>query len=182
MEKNILTKEKIREIANKIVRQANLMYGTKVKIAGINVKEDLGKNAKGLQIIGTAQVKGGKYYLNFLSDSLTRQGNHIRLDTIPHEIAHLVCFDLAKQDRYTDTIAHGPQWKKIAKSLGSDGMAASQVSIPRKDIKQYAYRTTTGNIQYVPQRIHNNIQKKFLVYKTKSGSRITAASFIEEIN
>lgn len=182
MEKKALTKEKIKEIANKIILRANLMYGTDVKLTDVIIRDDLGKNHKGMQIIGTAQFKDGKYYLNISSEALELRPEHIQLDTIPHEIAHLVCFDLEQKGKYTDTVRHGPQWKKIAKSLGSDGMAASEISLPRKDIKQYAYRTSTGNIQYVNKKIHDNIQKKFSVYKTKSGSRITAASFLDEIN
>lgn len=179
---NKLTKPKILEISNKIIQKANSLYGTHLKLTDVNIRDNLGKNRKGFQIIGTAQVKAGKYYLNLSSDAIESSPDHVVLDTIPHEIAHMVCFDLDTQGKYTDTIRHGAQWKKIAKSLGSDGMAASEISLPKRGVKQFAYRTTNGNIQYVNKKIHDNIQKKFLVYKTKSGSRITAASFIQEIN
>ncbi len=45
-------------------------------------------------------------------------------DTIAHEIAHAVCYEL-----YQD-LSHGPRWKKLARTLGAEPKARGKFNLP----------------------------------------------------
>lgn len=78
-------------------------------------------------------------------------------DTVPHEIAHIVCFYLGVDK------GHGKNWKAVCGYLGgSANRCYSSEGIEHKMMhnrKQYQYRATCGTVIMVSDVMHNKIQR-----------------------
>lgn len=89
-------------------QKAEQVFGRKFERAGIrfDIRGDSGK-------AGTAQVMPCRTIR--LNPRLYRQNpSHIVNDTCPHEVAHLVAFDLYGREGW----GHGPRWKNVMRALG----------------------------------------------------------------
>tara|TARA_R110000868_G_scaffold9620_1_gene47490 strand:+ start:6992 stop:7789 length:798 start_codon:yes stop_codon:yes gene_type:complete len=83
------------------------------------------------------------------------QGQHYEdmvNNTVPHEIAHLVCF--ARQDLGNN---HDAGWQRVCLALGGDGSTKHNYEVtPRGG--GFVYRASCGELVTVSRQIHNKIQ------------------------
>jgi predicted SprT family Zn-dependent metalloprotease len=102
---------------------------------------------------GIAGRKNNEYYLRFNTTMMMDLGwDHILNDTVPHELAHLVCY---KNPRLGSR--HDAGWKKICMALGGNGKRChdEQVIYSRGDT--YTCNTTTGHTLTIGSAVHRKI-------------------------
>lgn len=98
--------------------------------------------------------------------------------TIPHEIAHIVCYMKPLLGN-----KHDNGWKQVCKQLGGNGKRCHSLdSISSKKRVRYVYNISGRDIRLGP-KIHKNIQNNSIDYRaSECGTEILAENFIKEIH
>lgn len=110
---------------------------------------------KGLAI-GTASMRQGRCILTFSLEAIEKYAVDMVNDTIPHEVAHLVCFkrpDLGKN--------HDAGWKRVCRSLGGDDSRTHNLEVTpakQKVTTRYVY-IVDGVEREFGHKHHNLIQR-----------------------
>lgn len=122
-----------------------------VPLPPIDVSFDLTEQDAGL-----AQVVHGEYKLRLNYKMMMRPDGweHIYNNTIPHEIAHLVCCwnpDLGKN--------HDAGWRDVCIRLGGDGEQCHLIPVIYERGKTFAYITDAGYPVNVTGALHSKVQK-----------------------
>lgn len=124
---------------------------------------------------GIAGRKGGfnpVYYVRFNVDMMTNQSwDHLINDTVPHEIAHIVCF-VDGSDR-----GHGSAWRRMCIALGGTGQTRHSEEVVYAKGQTYVYTTSTGHRVNVSQTIHRKIQMGKVYRARGKGSLTSTCSF-----
>lgn len=99
-------------------------------------------------------------------------------DTIPHEVAHLVCLVLGL-DR-----GHGYEWERCCIALGGDGERYHNMKLTSvRKSKRFLYRNYSGQEIHFKQGRHSNLQlgrqTGYTVQRT--GALFTKGDFISEV-
>jgi predicted SprT family Zn-dependent metalloprotease len=89
---------------------------------------------------------------------------HIMEDTIPHEIAHIVCF---AKPSYGN--AHNSGWKQICVELGGSGRTCHQQKVYFGKGNTYQYKSVTGKEVMVSDKYHKKIQSGISLTYRKAG-------------
>lgn len=104
---------------------------------------------------GQAYCRGTEYGMRFNRDMLTREAfDHVFNNSIPHEIAHIVCFmnrTLGKN--------HDAGWEKVCIALGGSGETHHSEKVVYGKGATYEYITTNGKEIRVSQQLHARIQR-----------------------
>lgn len=111
-----------------------------------------------------------KFNVQFNRDEILGDGlDFILNDTVPHEIAHLVCDYL-----YPNGLAHSKEWKDICIALGGSGRARDRISIGTTYYKlgTYQYIGQSGRKYDYSLIRHNRIQSGEWEYIWKNGDII----------
>lgn len=94
------------------------------------------------------------YGLRFNGEMLTRDAfDHILKDTVPHEIAHLICFmnpGLGKN--------HDKGWQRICRSIGGSAERCHQEQVILGRGNTYEYLTTNGHKVRIGEKHHRIVQ------------------------
>ncbi len=145
METRILTQI---EFYKKIIFE---IYKIDLKIE--NVKFDI----KGT-CAGKAIVSYGKYYLRFNPSIYNNSQNSevFLTTTIPHELSHLVVFELERLGFYKNPKSHGVEWKEIMKKLGVSPTRVHNFDLSTTFIEKIVYKCECQT-HYLSKREHNNI-------------------------
>jgi len=146
-----MLQERIQEVRNKVaelVARANQLYS--MTLPPIDLRFDLrGRCA------GQAGRKNGRFYMRFNTDMMQTSGwDHIINDTVPHELAHIICFYRPELGRQ-----HNPGWKRVCKQMGGTGARCHSEEVVYAKGKTYAYTTTTGAVVNLSQAMHGKIQR-----------------------
>lgn len=97
---------------------------------------------------------------------------HIATDTIPHEVAHLVCAALGLGR------GHNAGWKRVAIALGSKGERCHRLKLePARKTTRHAYVVPSGHEVQVSTLIHNKIQLGNNRRLVKTGETIAACHY-----
>ena len=164
--------ERIQEVRTKIaelVLRANQLYN--ITLPPIDVRFD----AKG-RAAGWAGLKDDRYFMRFNLEMMRGNGwDHIINDTVPHELAHIVCF-------YQPTLGrrHNPGWKRVCMQLGGSGERCHKEETAYAHGRTFAYTTTTGHTVKVSETIHRRIQQGRM-YRYRDKGDIHAASMHQVI-
>lgn len=139
-----------------VVAAAERMYN--VDFGDVEVRFDLrGKCA------GIAMRRKSKFIVrlnvDFLADD---RANMILNDTIPHEVAHLVCFARPELGRN-----HDSGWARICRGLGGTGATRHNEEVTYAKGNTYEYITTAGHAIRISEQRHKRIQQG-VVYRTRS--------------
>lgn len=131
-----------------IRKHAQERYGFSIQI---NVRFDL----RGMAA-GQAYRINGEYGIRFNRDMMVSSGwDHLYNDTVPHEIAHLVCF-------FNPVFGsgHNAGWKDVCITLGGSGQRChnEEVSYARA-VKRFLYKHKNGQKAIVSHIVHNRIQE-----------------------
>ena len=147
--------EEITRKTQEVLRRAEQLYGVKLEpTVGFNLR---GRVA-GWAVFKTCRItRARKYSLRFNQDLI--QGPHfedIRDSTVPHEVAHLVCY--ARPELGSD---HDEGWRRVCLALGGTGARCHN----------YAVSHAAGSIVYVSTRGHEVKFSKIRHAKIQGGVR-----------
>ena len=151
----------IRQRCAEVFENARKLYG--VSLQNVQIRFDLRGRTAGMAGYNTV---GGyrRYYLRFNVDMIANSSfNHIINDTVPHEIAHLVCYE---NPRFGDN--HNAGWRRVCKQLGGTGERCHREEVSYANGLSYQYVTSNGRTVVLSQIRHNKIQKG-VVYRFKYG-------------
>jgi predicted SprT family Zn-dependent metalloprotease len=111
----------------------------------------------------------GQYYLRFNTTMMMDDASyqHILTDTVPHEVAHLVC--LKRPQLGT---AHNPGWKRVCSALGGNGKRCHSMEVIYAKGDTYACNTTTGHTVMITGAVYNKIQLGAM-FSTKVKGKLT---------
>ena len=130
-----------------VFAQATALYG--VDMSHVGVHFDLKGRAA-----GTATQHGKRHYIRFNHDMLTRDAfDHMLNDTVPHEIAHILCF----MDPRLGS-GHNNGWRRVCITLGGKPDRCHTEEVVYGKGTTYEYVTSTGKMQRVGDKYHNDIQ------------------------
>lgn len=123
---------------------------------------DIDMSLKG-RIAGKAQWKYNRalqishsFMLRFNQEAFTKDWDMMFNDTIPHEVAHLVC---AANPRIGDN--HNEGWRRCCVRLGGSGETYHKLQLtPGRKTKRFIYTATCGTDIELSHVLHNKIQAK----------------------
>lgn len=107
--------------------------------------------------------KNGKYRVRFNREAIIK-GLPQMADTIPHEVAHLVCY----ADRRLGS-GHDAGWKRVCRMLGGDdGRTHDMVLTPHREKQLFDYTMPSGRKIQLGPKYHANIQAHRKQYWTRA--------------
>lgn len=132
----------------KLFAVAREVYG--VDLSKTTIRFDLKGRAA-----GHAMLRCGHTTIRFNRDMLTREAfDHVYNNTVPHEIAHLVCFldrSLGKN--------HDSGWERVCRRLGGSGATTHNEKVVFGKGCTYEYITDRGHEVRVGDRHHQYVQR-----------------------
>jgi SprT protein len=117
---------------------------------------------------GTASGRFGMYTLRFNHDMLLRELEDMRDDTVPHEIAHLVCF--ARRELGSN---HDRGWQRVCIALGGSGDRTHELDVVYGKGYTYEYVTDRGHKVRLGDRYHKAVQAGKAITYRKGLGRVT---------
>ncbi|WP_244325770.1 SprT family zinc-dependent metalloprotease [Shewanella aestuarii] len=109
---------------------------------------------------GTAHLQLNK--LRFNPVLLQENAQSFIDDVVPHEVSHLICFQL-----YGRVRPHGKQWQSIMLHVfGRSPKTTHQLNTQSVQGKQFDYYCGCGNVKLSVRR-HNNVQRGKTQYRCK---------------
>jgi len=143
--------DKIQQVRNKVIELvafANQHYST--TLPAVAVTFDLkGRSA------GQARLQKGIYQLRFNLEMMRGSGwDHIIKDTVPHEVAHLVCFNKPSLGRN-----HDWGWRSVCVKLGGSGERCHTEEVVFGKGRTFEYTSHSGRTIKLSEIRHNKIQQ-----------------------
>jgi predicted SprT family Zn-dependent metalloprotease len=133
------------------------------KVPQIDIRFDLrGRSA------GQASARGWNYFMRFNRDMILNAGwDHLLNDTVPHELAHIICFANGS-DR-----GHGYNWKRTCRELGGSGERCHSEAVVYAKGRTFVYTTSTGTTVNLSETKHRKIQQgAAYTFKDRSRGRL----------
>ena len=139
--------QQIIDKCKEVFERVKVLYG--LDLSHVHVRFDLkGRSA------GQASRRGTLYAIRYNRDMLTREAfNHVINDTVPHEIAHIVCF----MNRTLGS-NHDAGWARVCRALGGTGARTHDEDVVHGKGTTYEYTTSTGKTVRVGDKYHKVIQ------------------------
>lgn len=134
--------------------EAIQMYGLSFKVEDVPIRLDIRGKVAGYAG-WKEKVRGGprSYHLRFNPEAIVNYNDDMTTDVIPHEVAHLVCFD-----RNTDD-GHGYNWKATCRRLGGDDSRTHDMMLTAaKPSRHQTYTLPSGKVVQVGPKYHARIQ------------------------
>lgn len=149
----------VREAAQKCLEQAGKKYG--LDLSHVHIRFDLKGAAAGM-----AGYKGKTFYLRFNTTMIQHEGlDHILNETVPHEVAHIVCFVNPRLGSN-----HDNGWKRVCIDLGGSGKRCHSEQVIYAKGKTYEYTCTQGTTISMSEQRHRKIQQGASYTLKKGGS------------
>jgi SprT protein len=110
-----------------VAEKAGKLFG--LDLSGLQIQFDLRGMAAG-------QIQLRKNLLRYNLTIAERQIGEFIAHTVPHEVAHLVCYRLHGQR----VRPHGPEWRQICLALGGNGERCHGFeATPARQVRRYNY-------------------------------------------
>lgn len=174
MNKQIISEFKA-EVRNQL-RKAFEQYGiTEVDDRDVTVRADIRGMCAGR---GGYKVNFGRreYYLNFNAEAVEKHWDEMVKDTIPHEIAHVICYirpELGKN--------HDRGWKRVCRSLGGDDSRTHDMLLtPAKRKFRHEYNVNGASVMVGPKH-HAAIQRGRPVTVRATGEQILRSMYVRKV-
>lgn len=152
---NIQLKNKFSKIVRDCVDKAVEEFGL-CAIKNVHISYDL----KG-RCAGQAVKRHGAYFLRFNFDAIKLYFEDMAREAVPHEVAHLVCFENPRLGKN-----HDRGWKNICRILGGSGNRTHNLQLERaRKVKRFVYRLSDGTEVQLTKGKHEKVQansKSFL--------------------
>jgi len=114
---------------------------------------------------GYACRRGTRYYMRFNNDMMKREAfDHVLNNTVPHEIAHIVCMMNPSLGR-----SHNSGWARVCAQLGGNAERCHKEDVVYGKGTTYEYTSSTGHTHRFSQVIHRKIQAGLATYTLKGG-------------
>ncbi len=150
-------KKQIVDRCNQLMALAEEKFGVDMK--GVDIRFDLKGRAA-----GQACRRANRYFMRFNHDMLRREAfEHILNNTVPHEIAHIVCFKNPKLGRN-----HDAGWARVCRALGGTAERTHSEDVVYGKGYTYEYVTDTGHRVRVGDSHHKKIQQG-MAYSWRNG-------------
>jgi len=161
-----------------VLALAATKYGCTIKYEDLEIKfKPHGRAAGQAWAKRTRHGTSLKYGLNFSLESANLDINEMLNDTVPHEVAHLVCFADPSLGRN-----HDAGWQRVCIGLGGTGNRTHTQELTKARYKsQYVYTLDNGEEHRVGPKVHKKIRMGATYRARKSGLPITAAHFTRVI-
>ncbi|MNI23666.1 hypothetical protein D3C73_772610 [compost metagenome] len=106
-------------------------------------------------VAGRAGVKRtGLYFMQFNPEAVLKYNDDMTTDTIPHEVAHLVCFNQKHLGK-----GHDYGWKRVCRALGGDDSRTHDYTLtPGKVTEKFNYTLASGRVVQAGPKHHRLIQ------------------------
>lgn len=145
-----------------ILAQAQDLYG--LDLSHVGIRFDLRGRAA-----GQACRRGSQYYIRYNRDMLTREAfDHVYNNTIPHEIAHIVCF--MKPSLGSN---HDRGWANVCRQLGGNSERCHSEEVVYGKGHTYEYTTDRGHKVRVGDKYHAMVQRGQSLSYRKGLGKIT---------
>ena len=114
-----------------------------------------------------------EYSLSFNREAIEKYREDMTNDTIPHEVAHLVCFirpELGKN--------HDRGWKRVCRILGGDDSRTHNYTLsPGKKVNRYTYKVGDHTFD-VSAQMHRKFLNGDVRVHNRTGQRVTIANHV----
>lgn len=162
--------DKFKAEVRRVLELANRKYAYKLSRDPFKDTEILfTKTGKTAAVAGE---KNYKYYLNFNLQAIRKEWDDMFTNTIPHEVAHLVCYKFPHLGR-----DHNQGWKDVCRALGGDGAVTHSYSITHVH-GSYIYKADCGTEVYLSKQKHNNVQRGSSYRLTSTGGVYNSSSLV----
>lgn len=120
------------------------------------------------RVAGQASYRGTKYKLDFNREAVLNYNDDMTVDTIPHEVAHLVCFANPRLGRN-----HDAGWKRVCRELGGDDSRCHDMTLtPGKQVNRYEYYHNATKLTInVGEKTHRKLQMGAVMWHKKDRTR-----------
>ncbi len=115
----------------KCFEKANQLFGTDFSLLNVDVDFNIKGRCAGRAYPLRYSTCKTKYRLSFNMEAIQKYKQGMTEDTIPHEVAHLVCFAQPNRGRNHD---HG--WKRVCRMLGGDDSRTHDMVLTKHREKQ----------------------------------------------
>jgi len=140
--------QQVRSKVAELITRANQIY--RITLPTIDIRFDLRGRAAG---IAGRDFRG--YYMRFNTDMMQNSSwDHLINDTVPHELAHIVCFFNPQLGRN-----HNPGWSRVCRQLGGSGQRCHKEQVTYANGNTYYYTTSTGHTVALSVVRHRKVQK-----------------------
>jgi SprT protein len=156
-----------------VIEKARTLYNVDLSVVRIQF------NLKG-RAAGWASYKNGIYTCRFNAEMITRGDPAVLKDmledTVPHELAHIVCFmrrDLGRN--------HNTGWYRVCRALGGTGKTTHDLEVVNGKGYTYEYITDRGHKVRIGDKHHREVQAgNQLIYRKGKGTihRMCAYSIV----
>lgn len=166
------------ELQKKVVKKVEECYELAAEVYGrtFQFPEILFK--KRGRVAGTAQSFYGRSgVLNFNMKLLEQNEADFLENTVPHEVAHLVTFDLHGTIRNQNgrRSSHGPEWKAVMRSLGVNPSTTHNYDVSDAGghhKTKHVYQCGCGKQYAIGPTIHRNIQNGQVRFHNRTCLRV----------
>jgi len=157
--------EQVKTRVAHLTQQVKSSWG--ITLPQIDIRFDLRGRAAGM----AGRDRQG-YYVRFNTDMMQNSSwDHLIQDTVPHELAHIVCYVNPLLGRN-----HNPGWARVCRQLGGTGSRCHKEQVTYATGKTYYYTTSTGHTVTLSQQRHRKIQQG-MTYRFRAGKgTVTPAS------
>ena len=153
-----LQQTQVRAKCNEVFAKAKALWPD-MQFDKVGVRFDLKGRAAGM-----ACRRMNAYYMRFNAEMMTRDAfDHVLNNTVPHEIAHIVCMMNPRLGRN-----HDAGWARVCRLLGGNGQRCHSEEVVYGKGNTYEYITDRGHRVRVSSAIHSKIQRG-VVYTWRQG-------------
>jgi SprT protein len=141
-----LRKQMVLSKIKELVARAEATYDIKL----LDIRFDLKGRAAGMAV-----QRGGQYAMRFNATMMLNEAwDHIINNTVPHELAHIICMYAPRYGK-----GHDSGWKRVCASLGGNAQRChNEVTEPSRKVRRYAYVATCGTAITLTQVRHNKVR------------------------
>jgi predicted SprT family Zn-dependent metalloprotease len=160
----------ITEATQKCLNKAQELYG--VDLSGVRILFNLNGRAMGQARYKINRItrEASDLQLRFNLRMCAEDMNDAIMDTVPHEVAHIVC---AVNPRLGAN--HNPGWRNVCLQLGGTGKTYHDQEVIYAKGKTYAYTASCGKLVNLSEQRHKKVQRGATL-RLKSGGTISKAS------
>jgi len=151
-------RQQVQERVSQLIARVEELYS--LKLPKIDIRFDLRGAAAG--IAGYTQG-GTQLYMRFNQDMMQNSGwDHLFDNTVPHELAHIVCFVAPRLGR-----DHDSGWRRVCRALGGNGESRHTQQVTYAKGKTFYYTTNMGHTVAMSVIRHRRIQQGHRYYITE---------------
>lgn len=162
----------VREKCKEVFAKAADLYALDLSIVSIDCS--LRGRVAGKAGYQQSRATGARtYFLKFNADLIDRELDNMLNDTVPHEIAHIVCYMKPELGS-----GHDYGWKRVCKALGGSGETKHSLEVVYGTGNTYEYTSASGHTVRLSEQRHKKIQQDGRCLRFQHGIIDKSCSFV----